>query len=138
MPGAHMNLRLGPATYTVSQAVLGGQLVEPDGTTGMIKPATAASAKVLGAAMSDAQPAGTNPTSPLNVGWQQPEVAVAYGPADVDLNYTGAAAFGQLLVSDANGAVKARTAETYDLVVAKCTEPGGVSAAGTGRARLLL
>lgn len=140
MSGAHMNLRLGPATFTVSTAVTGGMLVMPDGTTGQVKPATAGATTVLGVALSDANPAGSDPTSPLNIGWAQPEVAVAYGPADVDLTYTGAAAFGELLVADANGAVKAYTAgtSTYDAVVARCTEPAGMSAAGVGRARLLV
>ena len=135
-----MNLRLGPATYAVSTAVTGGQLVMPDGTTGLVKPATAGATTVLGVALSDANPAGSTPTSPLNLGWSQPEVAVAYGPADVDLTYTTAAAFGELLVADANGAVKAYTAasDTYDKVVARCTEPAGVAAAGVARARLLV
>lgn len=140
MSGAHMNLRLGPATYAVSVAVTGGQLVMPDGTTGLVKPATAGAKTVVGVALSDGEPSGSTPTSPLNLGWAQPEIAVAYGPADVDLTYTGAAAFGELLVADANGAVKAYTAasDTYDAIVARCTEPAGMAAAGVGRARLLI
>lgn len=146
MPGAHMNLRLGPATYEVSAAVAGGQLVEPDGANvGKIKPATADSVKVLGVALADAQPAGSNPTNPLNIGWAQPEVAVAYGPCDVDVTYSTTAAFGDLLVAAAGGQVKVIAAVTTPTagdvtatraVVGICTEPGGVTATSVGRMRL--
>lgn len=145
MPGAHMNLRLGPATYEVSVAVAGGQLVEPDSTTGKVKPATANSVAVLGVALSDAQPAGSDPTNPLNISWAQPQVAVAYGPCDIDVTYTGAAAFGALLVAGAAGAVSPIAAVTTPTagdvtatrgVVGICTEPGGMAAAGVGRMRL--
>lgn len=153
MSGAQMNLRLGPATFTVSVAVTGGMLVMPDGTTGMVKPATAAAINVLGVALSDANPAGSNPTSPLNLGWAQPEVAVAYGPADVDVTYAASAAFGDLLIAAANGQVTpvpapaatgTATATTQTditdtrAIVGRCTEPGGVASAGVGRMRLLV
>jgi hypothetical protein len=138
MPGLHRNLQFGPDTVGVSQTVLGGQLVMPDGTTGLVKPATAAATTVLGIAWSDANPAGTNPTSPLNTAWPAPEVAVQYGPADVDVTYASAAAYGQLLLAAANGQVgPAGVAPASDQIVGRCTQPAGVSAGAVGRMRLI-
>lgn len=138
MPGAHRYTQLGPDTYEVSAAVTGGQLVMPDGTTGKVKPATAAAVTVLGVALADAEPAGSDPTSPLNISWAQPQVAVGYGPGTYDLTYSAACAFGELVVADANGAVKPYTAgtSTFDAVVGRCTEPAGVASAGLGKTRL--
>lgn len=145
MPGANRTLQFGPSTYEVSVAVTGGQLVEPDSTTGKVKPATAGSLAVLGVAMADANTAASNPTSPLNVSWAQPEVAVAYGPAEFVVTYTAAATFGQLLIAGAAGAVTPIPAITTPTaadvtatrgIVGRCTEPAGVSAAGPGKARI--
>lgn len=141
MSGAHLNLRLGPAGYEVSAAVTGGQLVEPDGTTGKIKPATNQSTTVLGVALTDAEPAGTDPTNPLNVAWARPNVSVLYAPNDVDVTYSAAATFGQRLVSSGSGQVRpyapaATPADTVDMIVGVCTAADGVGAAAVGRMRL--
>jgi hypothetical protein len=61
-------------TPWVNQTVLGGQLVMPDSTTGLVKPATAAATTVLGVAWNDANPVGTNPLSPLNTAWDAAQV----------------------------------------------------------------
>lgn len=139
MSGANRTLQFGPATYEVNVAVTGGQLVMPDSTTGKVKPTTAGALTVLGVAMADANPSGTNPTSPLNTAWPQSLVAVGYGPGEFVLTYTGAAAFGVLLKAAAAGAVAPWVDGTDTdpaTIVGRCTEPGGLSAAGTGRARL--
>lgn len=108
MPGAHQTYQLGPDSRQVSAPVVGGQLVMPDtANPGMVLPATAASTTVLGVALTDAAPyapPGSQPT-PLNLAAFTPNVAVAYGPVDVDLVYIAAAADGQLVVAAANGQV---------------------------------
>lgn len=142
MPGAHRNYERGPATYEVSVAVAGGLLVEPDGTTGKVKLGTAGSLKILGVALQDGQPDGSNPVSPiLDVGWPQKEIAVGYGDLDVDLTYTANCAFGTLLVAAAAGKVTPYTpsgggASTFDQIVGRCTETGGVLANAEGATRL--
>lgn len=103
---------------------------------GMVLPATAAATNVLGVALTDAAPYGA-PTSPLNIGAFTDKVAVAYGPADVDLVYTAACADGQLVIAGANGQVTpAAAGPASDQVVGKCTQPGGVAAGAAGRCRL--
>lgn len=145
MPGAHRTLQFGPATYEVSAAVKGGQLVTVDGTTGKVKPTTGTSDKVLGVALSDAQASGTNPSDPLNVAWPQKLVAVGYGPGEYRLVAADAVSFGDFVVAAADGEVAKYdpspdpgAAHTADMIVGKCTEPGNIAADGTGRIRLLV
>lgn len=136
MGGAHRNLQFGPATYAASAAVTGGQLVEADASNpGLVKPAGAASITVLGVAQADAAPVAA-PATPLLVGTAQPEVAVMYGPTDVDVTYTAACTLGTLLKAGAAGTVTPYVAgtTTHDQIVGRCTEP--VSGAGLGRMRL--
>lgn len=136
MPGAHRSLKLGPDTVAVSAAVAGGQLVEADGVTGKVKVAGAGSLLVLGVALSDAAPVAA-PANPLLVSAAQPEVAIAYGPTDVDVQYAANCNFGQALIAAASGQVTpAGAAPAADSVVGRCTEPGGVLATKFGRARL--
>lgn len=143
MSGVNPWLGDGPATYEVSASVAGGQLVVADGTTGKVKPSTgsgtpAGDTNVLGVALSDAEPAGTNPTNPLNIAWPTAHVGVAHD-VDIRVTYAGAATLGQLLVAAASGQVKAYTAasNTFDQIVGRCTEPAGVSGAGVvARARI--
>src|SRR4051812_37663936 len=121
MPGAHRNLQFGPSTYAVSAAVAGGQLVEADtGNAGKVKPASAASKIVLGVALADAAPVAAD-ADPLLASVAQPEVAVQYGPADVDVLYTGATALGTLLKAGAAGTVTPYVSATdaYDLIVGR-------------------
>lgn len=135
MAGVLPRLQMGPTTYEVNVAVTGGQLVEPDAATGKIKPAGAASLKVLGVAANDAAPAGSG--SALNYGTNRPDVAVYSGPHEVRVTYAAAATFGAKLIAAANGQVTPAGA-TPDAasLVGVCTEPAGVAAAGVGRARL--
>lgn len=146
MAGLQRYLQFGPDTGTANAVVLGGQLVEPD-TGGKIKPATANSVKVLGVAYTDAQPAGTNPTSPLNVSWNHAETAIEYGPADVYVTYSASANFGDLLVCTGSGQVGPLAAVTTPTaadvtntraIVGRCTDPAGVGSATVGRMRLMV
>lgn len=152
MPGAAQYMQLGPRTFEVNVAVTGGQVVEVDAATAKIKPATANSGKVLGVALADANPAGSDPVNPIQMGaWARPEVAVARGPAEVYVTYTGAATFGDLLISAANGQVSvvpavttpaAATAGTAtDIsngrnIIGRCTEIGGVLSGAVGLMKL--
>ena len=136
MSGVHYTLQHGPDTFEVNVPVTGGMLVEPDGTTGRVKPATAGSLKVLGVAATDAKPAGSD--TPLDFTVARPHVAVYYSPVDIKVTYTNAATFGAKLIAAANGQVTPAGA-TPDAasIVGICTEPGGVAAGAKGRIRLL-
>lgn len=146
MPGAAQYMQLGPKTYEVNVAVTGGMVVEVDAATGKVKPATANSGKVLGVALADANPAGSDPTNPISMGaWARPEVAVARGPAEVYVTYTGAATFGDLLVSAANGQVSVVAAVTTPTaadvtstrnIIGRCTETAGVLSGAVGLMKL--
>lgn len=134
MAGNYPTLQLGPASYKVNVTVAGGQLVEPDSTTGKVKPCTAGSLKCLGMAMTDAKPSGSG--SNLDFSTAQPSVAVAYGPAEVILLASGAIAFGAQVVAAAAGAVATIASGTFDQVVGRCTEPAGIASGQSGRIRL--
>ena len=140
MGTALRNLQLGPTVYDVSVAVTGGQLVEPDGTTGKVKPATAGSIRVLGAAMGDAQPPidPFNPPAVLDISRSRPRVAVEYGPCDIDsVTYSAPANFGQPLVCTGSGQVgPAGAAPDPGSLVGRCTTPSGVLAGAVGSMRL--
>lgn len=138
MPGSYPVLQLGPATYTVSAAVTGGQLVMVDGSTGKVKPTTGAAVACLGMATSDASPAGSGTN--LNYATPRSEVAVAQAPSTVTLTAVaggGGVAFGALVVAAAGGACATVGSGTFDQVVGRCVEPGGITAGGTGRVRLI-
>lgn len=139
MSGAHRNIERGPATYEVSAAVTGGQLVEFDASNaGKVKPAGAGSIVVAGVALADANPAGTDPTNPVQVGWAREFVAVAYGPTDVDVKYASAAKPGDLLIAAASGQVTKYTAgtDTYDKIVGRCSAHAAVSSGDVAAVRL--
>lgn len=134
MAGVPVRLRMGPDTYQVSAAVVGGQLVVPT-TGGKIGPAGASALTVLGVALNDALPAGSDVDTTFST--VRPDVAVAYGPAEVRVTYTAAAVFGAKLMAAAAGQVTPVTADGDPrLIVGICTEPAGVGAAGVGRMRI--
>jgi hypothetical protein len=138
MSGTYPTLQLGPATYQVSVAVTGGQLVMADASNaGMVKPTTGAVAGVIGVALTDAVPVGSG--SNLNYATARYETAVAYGPAEVVLTVASggtALLFGDLVVAAAAGQCSKGTTPTYDLIVGRCTEPGGIALGASGRVRL--
>lgn len=127
----------GPDTCEVSAAVTGGQLVEVDGSTGKVKPASAGSKTVLGVALEDGQPAGSAPTNPVNTSWPPAQISIA-DDVDIRVTYAAVATYGVWLVAAANGQVTPYTSgtSTFDQVVGRCTEPAGVAAGATGRARV--
>jgi hypothetical protein len=144
MAGALPKFKHGPVSYQVASAVSGGQLVMPNSTTAgdvKVKAATAAATTVLGVAATDAAPltepalpTGTDDNNPLlESSALMPNTAV-YNHVVINVTYTGAANFGELLVAGASGQVTAYTAgtSTYDTVVGRCVQPGGVAAAGVG------
>lgn len=57
-----------------------------------------------------------------------------YNNVDINVNYTSNANFGQLLVAGANGSVMAWSSQTFDQIVGRCTQPGGVVSGNVGRA----
>lgn len=139
MSGANRTLQFGPATYEVSAEVKGGQLVMADTTNkGKVKPADGTAA-CLGVAVTDAEAADSNPTSPLNTAWPQSQVAVGYGPGEYMLTFNAAATFGDAVVCDAAGKVRkydATASDTADLIVGRVTEPGDVASGAVARVRL--
>ena len=136
MAGSYPVLQLGPATYEVSVAVTGGQVVMVDGTTGKVKVAAAAAdgTTVIGVALDDAVPTGSGDN--VHFGTARNKVAVAYGPAEVILKATGDIAFGAQVVCAVAGTVATVGAGTFGQVVGRCTEPAGITGGSTGRVRL--
>lgn len=131
--------QLGPASYEVSAAVTAGQLVMPDGTTGKVKPATAAATTVLGVARDDAAPAGSG--SSTNFATLRPEVAVYAAPYEVKVTASADVDFGEKVVvgSVAGQVAPVATAAATDAttVVGYCTEPGGIVSGAKGRIKLV-
>lgn len=146
MAGVDQVTKTGPKTFTPAEVILGGQLVEAR-TGGRIGVAAAASVKVLGVALSDAQSPDTAAAPPTADQFGRPivnalpiatSVAVAYGGAEVRLTYSAAATFGALLVSTGAGKVgPAAAAADAALIVGRCTEPAGVATGKTGLVRLV-
>lgn len=132
MPGAYPYMQDGPATFGVNVTVTGGQLVQPDAATGLVKPAVAGSLLVLGVALADAAPAGSG--SNLAFGTNRPTVAVQRG-ADCRVTYAAACAFGVKLIAAANGQVTpaGATPDSASLV-GQCMEPAGALSGAVGRA----
>jgi hypothetical protein len=144
MSGAHRNYEHGPVTYKVSTAVTGGQVVQWDSSNvGQLKPAGAGTvaAAVAGVALADANPTGTDPTNPVQVGWAREYVAVVYAPADVDVKYASAANPGDPLKCAANGQVTKYVIGTDTdptLIIGKCTAAAAVSSGAVDAMRLLV
>lgn len=142
MTGVNPRFKHGPVTYDVNVAVKGGQLVEPDGTTGKVKPATAGSAKVLGASYTDGKPE-TNPVGTDADGFPIVNVNGLPSQVTVDDNcwiqvtYAANAAFGDMLIAAANGQVTpAGATPDARTLVGYCAEPAGVTAGAKGLARI--
>lgn len=137
----------GPKTFIPAdnEVIVGGRLVEAR-AGGRIGIAAAGSVVVLGAALHDAvapedfPPAnGTDPLGRPVVSAVKisTTVSVAYAGAEVKLEYSAAATFGQKLVCTGSGKV-GPAAATPDArtIVGTCTEPAGVAANATGLTRL--
>lgn len=135
MAGVPVRLRLGPDTFQVSATVTGGQLVVPT-SGGKVGPAGAGALTVLGVALNDAKAAGSDTDTDFST--VRPDVAVAYGPAEVKVTYAGAAAFGVKLKPAASGQVTPWITGTDDpqMIVGICTERAGVGSGAKGFMRL--
>lgn len=119
-------------SFSVSIAVAAGQLVEPDGTTGLVKPATAGSKAVLGYAVTGATPDGTTPALTFV---QQPSRVAVERACIAWVTFAADTAFGAKLIAAAAGAVTpAGATPDSTTLVGQCVEPGGVLSGGVGRA----
>ena len=133
--------RFGPETYEVNtdQTITGGQLVEPDGTTGKIKPAVVNSTAWLGVALYDGLPAGTTGATTVHgfvnvdTSVPRPEVAVAWHGV-FKLKAAEAIAFGEVVYCAANGEIQ--NATTTGRAVGQCIEKGGIASGALGLVRL--
>lgn len=136
MAGVKPYIERGPASYTVSSAVTGGQLVMPDSTTGLIKTATANATTVLGVAADDAVAAGTGAANDYST--LRPEVSVYTAPADIRVTFAANAAFGVKVKAAASGQVTPwlTASDAADLIVGHVTEPAGVLSGAAGRIKL--
>lgn len=140
MSGVPQVRKTGPATYTPADNafITGGHLVEAVGAD-RIQLAAAASVKVLGIAVIDGiapedlvlTPTVVNGRQVLNTAPLPTKVSVAYGGIEAPCEYAAPAAFGDPLVAAANGTVTpAGAAPDARTIVGRCTQPGGVAAAG--------
>jgi hypothetical protein len=154
MPGGLATFDKGPLTCSATTVANGGNikgmsLVEPDGTTGRIKPASAASAVCLGVALGDASAsdfanADTTDTwgnTVVNATYPPNEVAVAFqGVFKLKVAATSATVpFGALVKCAANGEVTLHStgsAATFDVIIGRCVEPLGIAAGARGKINL--
>lgn len=130
-PGGYRVIKDAPG-FSVSVAVTAGQLVEPDSTTGLVKPATAGSKAVLGYAVTAGTPDGTTPVLTFV---QQPSRITVERGCIAWVTFAADTLFGAKLISAASGQVTpAGTTPDATTLVGQCFEPGGVLAGGVGRA----
>lgn len=132
--------RQGPANYQVSALTIGGQLVENTtqtaGTTDLtVRPSAAGSKAVLGVAGKDANVLATQlgtvnayGQTGIDISVLEDFTSVYFGGVDIFVWYAGACAPGVLLIGGATGTVVTIGAGTFDQVVGRCTQPGGVAA----------
>lgn len=137
MSGVAQYRKAGPRTYTpADNAVIRGGRVVEGVAGGRIQEAGAGSLVTLGVALTDAiapEDVVTGPTAgadgrPVTALYSAPTtVAVADGGIEVKVTYAANAAFGQRLISAANGTVTPAGANPdARSIVGKCTEPLGV------------
>lgn len=124
----------GPQTFEVTEAVIGGQLVEGRAAS-KIGVAAAGSMKVLGVATKDAIPTSTDQNiagAGTNMNPKGPHVAVDHGKV-FKLKYAAAANFGDVLISAADGQVTPAGADPdARTIVGRCTDPAGVASGALG------
>ena len=143
MSGVPQVTKTGPKSFVPDENIAGGQLVEAR-AAGRIGVAGAASLKVLGVALGDAQrpealtgePTTVGGFPQLNAGPLPTVVAVAYGGIETKVKYLAAAAFGETLVAAAGGTVTpAGATPDARTIVGRCTAPAGVAAGAVGLMR---
>ncbi len=143
MSGSLPHYRLGPASYQVSAAVAGGTLVAADGSNATtVSTAGAGALNVLGMAGNDAAPIPNQASNTDSLAGGAPIIdisvvldytAVYCGPCDVRITYAATATFGALMKAAASGQVTpwVNGTDSAGLIVGRCTQPGGVTAAST-------
>ncbi len=137
MPG-HPFAYHGPPTVEVSVPVTKGQGLEwdPD-NAGKVRPWSAGSATPVGVAHTDAAPAAANAYN--NYAPLPRAVAAQIGPTETRVIYAANCAPGELLVAASDGRVTpAGATPAAATVIGRCTEPSGVTAGATARARLYI
>lgn len=145
MSGSLPHIKHGPASYQVSAQVLGGQLVVADGSAATTVSVAGLNAKnVLGVAGNDAAPIPNQAGATTSYGQSLVDISVLpdytsvhYGE-DMHVTYAADCAFGALLTVAAAGTVTPASSATFDQIVGRCTQPGGVVVAtnAVGRARI--
>ncbi|MDI9901313.1 MULTISPECIES: hypothetical protein [Rhodococcus] len=135
----------GPKSFTPTEVILGGKLVEgrDNGRVGL---AAANSLRVLGVSVTDGQSpetaqGGTTLDAigrPVINAMPIPTViSVAYSGTEVKVEYSAAAKFGEHLVSTGAGKVGPAGADPDPrTIVGKCTQPAGVAANAVGLIRI--
>lgn len=157
MPGVLHTFDKGPLTFSAQVNIMGGMLVEPftGGTAAenaRIRPAGLRSVTCIGVALGDAAAAtyaAADSTDPwgnviANMNPFPPnETAVAFQGV-IKLKVAAATTtipFGALVVCAANGEVQLHsqgTAATFDMIIGRCVEPGGIVAGARGKINLSL
>ncbi len=135
MSGVQPRYQNGPRTYPVAAVIVGGQLVIPDATNKYnVNVAGAAATNVIGVALEDAAPAGTDPTT--DVAAREVITPVACS-VQVLVTYAAISATGDRLKAAANGQVTPMILGTDapHLCVGTNVDPSGsVAAAAVGLA----
>jgi len=135
MSGVIPRYERGPITYTVVEAVKGGQIVEARASS-VVGVAAAGSTTVLGVATKDALPEASRSSTDAFGFPVYNEVAltqyVAVGVGFYPVVYAANAAFGKRLKAAAAGKVTPWVSGTdaADLIIGYCAEPAGVTSAG--------
>jgi len=129
MSGVIVKFEHGPVTYTVSEPVTGGQLIEGRASSA-VGVAAAGSTTVLGVALKDATNATASATDSYPL---QATCPVASG-VHVRVTYAANCAFGKALKAAASGQVTPWVSGTdaADLIVGYCRELAGVTSGNTG------
>lgn len=127
MSAIHPRYEQGPITRAVSAAVAGGQVVSADQTAttkATVKPAAAGDKIVMGVALIDAAPDGTD--SATDLGARPPNTTVSRGGV-YPVTYSGAAKYGDLLKAANGGKVAKWVSGTDDpeLIIGRSEAAGG-------------
>lgn len=146
MPSIPIRTKGGPQSYDVAETITGGQFVEGRANS-QVGVAAAGSLKALGVSLNDAVTAASINTGVvggvLDAAPKPTRAVVAKTGDEVPVTYAANANFGDRLKCAANGAVTPFVTGTDTdprLIVAICTEPGGVVVAtkATGLARVII
>lgn len=136
MPAVQVVFQDQPITFPVSAVVAGGQVVAADQTAttvGTVTPAGANSKLVIGVALRDAAPAGTDPAT--DAAARPPQTSVARRGSVVPVTYAASSIFGDRLKAAALGQVTVwvdGTDDVEDIIGINVDDGGTVAAAAVG------